>query len=63
MLKPEKKDTELTVNEKICARIYFLDKKSTNPLLNNKSSNSKTSCYWFSHQPLIMYAKKRDAKV
>ena len=48
MLKPEKKNTESTVNEKICARIYFLDKKSTNPLLNNKSSNSKTSWSRFS---------------
>ena len=47
MLKPEKKNTESTVNEKICAQIYFLDKKSTNPLLNNKSSNSKTSCSHF----------------
>ena len=26
MLKPEKKNTESTVNEKICARIYFLDR-------------------------------------
>ena len=63
MLKPEKKNTESTVNEKIYARIYFLDKKSTNPLLNNKSSNSKTSCSRFSHQPLIMYAKNWGAKV
>ena len=49
MLKPEKKKTESTVHEKICARIYFLNKKSTYPLLNNKSSNSKTSCSRFSH--------------
>ena len=26
MLKPEKKNTESTVNEKIYARIYFLDR-------------------------------------
>ena len=63
MLKPEKKNTESTVNEKIYARIYFLDKMNTSPLLNNKSSNSKTSCSRFSHQPLIMYAKNWGAKV
>ena len=49
MLKPEKKNTESTVYEKYLPEFIFLDKKSTNPLLNNKSSNSKTSCSRFSH--------------
>ena len=58
-----KENTESTVHEKICARIYFLDKKSTSPLLNNTSSNSETSCSRFSHQPLNMYAKNGDQSI
>ena len=49
MLKPKKKNTESTIHEKKCARIYFLDKMSTSRLLNNISNNSKTSCSRFSH--------------
>ena len=63
MLKPENKNTESTVHEKRYAQIYFPDKKITSPQLNNKSSNSETSCSQFSHQSLIMYAKNWGAKV